>query len=229
MYTYRRRILARSLRHQLVEQIGKEIAGGELPSGSRLDERSLSARFGISRTPAREVLLQLSAAGLVKFVPRRGAVVLSISPEETVGMIEVLVALEGEAAALATRRMEASERESLARDYAERTADIANVSPEQYSDINNALHEAIYAGCRNGFLTAEIRKLRVRLAPYLRSNFVTRSRLPSSHQEHLAIVAAIVACDEQAAERAMRNHLLNGGNLFADMFAKSGWQKSVNP
>ena len=102
-----------SLRHQLVEQLGKEIEAGELPSGSRLDERSLSKRFGISRTPAREVLLQLSAAGLVKFVPRHGAVVLSVSPEETVSMLEVLVALEGEAAALATRRMEVFERESF--------------------------------------------------------------------------------------------------------------------
>jgi DNA-binding GntR family transcriptional regulator len=216
-----------SLRHQLVEQLGKEIEAGELPSGSRLDERSLSKRFGISRTPAREVLLQLSAAGLVKFVPRHGAVVLSVSPEETVSMLEVLVALEGEAAALATRRMEVFEREKLSRDYAERTADIANISMPQYSEINNALHEAIYAGCRNGFLTAEIRKLRVRLAPYLRSNFVTRSRLRSSHEEHQALVSAISACDEHAAERAMRNHLLNGGNLFADMFAKSGWQNSV--
>jgi DNA-binding GntR family transcriptional regulator len=221
--------MARSLRNQLVEQLWKEIEGGELPSGSRLDERSIGERFGISRTPAREVLLQLSAAGLVKFVPRRGAVVLSISPEETVAMIEVLVALEGEAAALATRRMETSEREKLARDYAERTEDIASVSVEQYSEINNALHEAIYAGCRNGFLTGEIRKLRARLAPFLRSNFVARARLRSSHEEHQAIVSAIVACDEQAAERAMRNHLLNGGNLFADMFARSGWQKPVNP
>jgi DNA-binding GntR family transcriptional regulator len=221
--------MARSLRHQLVEQLGKEIEGGELPSGSRLDERSISARFGISRTPAREVLLQLSAAGLVKFVPRRGAVVLSTSPEETVAMVEVLVALEGEAAALATRRMETSEREKLVRDYAERTEDIANMSMEQYSEINNALHEAIYVGCRNRFLTAEIRKLRARLAPFLRSNFVTRARLRSSHEEHQTIVSAIAACDEQAAEDAMRNHLLNGGNLLADMFARSEWQKSVSP
>jgi DNA-binding GntR family transcriptional regulator len=219
--------MARSLRKELVAQLLKEIEDGELPSGSRLDERSISERFGISRTPAREVLLQLSAAGLVRFESRRGAVVLSTSPEETVAMVEVLVALEGEAAALAARRMETTEREKLARDYAEQTGDIAHVSPEQYSDINNALHEAIYAGCRNAYLAAEIRKLRVRLAPYLRSSFVTRARLPSSHEEHQAVVSAILACDEQAAERAMRNHLLNGGNLFADMFAKSGWQKSA--
>lgn len=217
--------MARSLRHQLVEQLGKEIEDGELPSGSRLDERGLSQRFGISRTPAREVLLQLSVAGLVKLVPRRGAVVLSNSPEETIAMVEVLVAMEGEAAALAARRMVAAEREKLARDHAEQAKRIAGASAEQYSEINNALHETIYAGCRNGYLTAEIRKLRGRLAPYLRSSFVTRARLHHAHEEQKAVVTAILEGDEQAAERAMRDHLLHGGNLFADMFARPGWQK----
>jgi DNA-binding GntR family transcriptional regulator len=218
--------MANSLRHQLVEQLGQEIETGQLPPGSRLDERSIGERFGISRTPAREVLLQLSAAGLVQFVPRRGAIVLSMSPQEIVSMVEVLVALEGEAASLAARRMEASEREDMARQYARGTEAIDTMSTEDYSAINTALHEAIYAGCRNAFLTAEIRRLRVRLAPYLRSSFVARGRLRSSHDEHQSILAAILACNEEAAELAMRMHLLNGGNLFADMFAKFSGQKS---
>jgi DNA-binding GntR family transcriptional regulator len=218
--------MAGPLRHQLVEQLEQEIETGQLPPGSRLDERSIGERFGISRTPAREVLLQLSAAGLVQFVPRRGAIVLGVSPQEIVSMIEVLVALEGEAASLAARRMEASERQDMARQYARGTDAIDTISTEDYSAVNTALHEAIYAGCRNAFLTAEIRRLRVRVSPYLRSSFVARGRLRSSHDEHQSIVAAILACEEDAAELAMRMHLLNGGNLFADMFAKLNGQKS---
>ena len=213
--------MARSLRSQLVEQIWQEIEAGRLPPGSRLDERSLGERFGISRTPAREVLLELSTAGLVRFVPRRGAVVLSISPQETVSMVEVLVALEGEAAALAARRMSGADREAFARGYAERTREIATLPLENYSEINASFHDAIYAGCQNEFLTGEIRKLRVRLAPYLHSSFVERGRLRSSHEEHLAVLSAIVAADPESARAAMRNHILNGGNLLADIFARS--------
>jgi len=208
-----------SLRHQLVQQLGSEIIAGALQPGSHIDERSIGERFGISRTPAREVLLELSAAGLVRFVPRRGAVVVSMTPQEIVSMVEVLVALEGEAAALATRRMDASEREEIARNYAAGTARVDEISVESYSAVNLALHEAIYVGCRNNFLASEIKRLRGRLSPHLRSSFVARGRLRSSHAEHQVVLAAIGAYDERAAELAMREHLLNGGRLFADVLA----------
>jgi DNA-binding GntR family transcriptional regulator len=208
------------LRDRILEQLGDEIAAGALAPGTQLNERSLGERFGISRTPAREVLLQLSSAGLVRFLPRRGAVVLTLEPKEIVSMVEVLIALEGEAAALATRRMEADERREMAESYARAASAIERLSTEEYSKANVLFHNAIYAGCRNQFLTDEIRKLRLRLAPYLRHSFVRQGRLRSSHSEHQAILAAIEHCDDAAAEAAMRLHLLNGGNLFADMLSK---------
>src|SRR3546814_16669381 len=79
----------------------------------RSDERALSDRFEVSRTPAREAILQLAAAGLVRTTPRRGAVVTGISAEEAVNMMETLAALEAEAAMLAARRMPPSERDAL--------------------------------------------------------------------------------------------------------------------
>ncbi|MEI6195494.1 MAG: GntR family transcriptional regulator, partial [Verrucomicrobiota bacterium] len=55
------------------------IAEGEFPPGAALDEQALADRYGVSRTPVREALRQLSVAGLVEIRPRRGAVVAHIS------------------------------------------------------------------------------------------------------------------------------------------------------
>jgi DNA-binding GntR family transcriptional regulator len=154
--------MARPLRDQAAELLGQEIAAGKLPPGSRLNERDIAMRFGMSRTPAREVLLQLSSAGLVRIEPRQGAVVLNLSAQEIVSMVEILVALEGEAVGLATRRMEPQERREIAETYRLATAGVERMSSEGYSEANRRFHQAIYVGSRNPLLTAEIKKLRIR-------------------------------------------------------------------
>jgi len=47
----------------------------DLTQGSDLDETSVSAHYGLSRTPLREVFQRLSGAGYLSIEPNRGAVV----------------------------------------------------------------------------------------------------------------------------------------------------------
>jgi DNA-binding GntR family transcriptional regulator len=47
----------------LREKIEEQIATGDLPPGSTLDEAALVEAHGVSRTPVREALIQLAAEG----------------------------------------------------------------------------------------------------------------------------------------------------------------------
>ena len=64
---------------QLLEQA---IFSGELAPGEKLDELELAARFNVSRTPIREALRHLSAAGLVETRSRQPAQVAQLSPKK---------------------------------------------------------------------------------------------------------------------------------------------------
>jgi len=75
---------------QLREAIEEKIAIGEFPPGKRLDEAELLARFGVSRTPLREALIQLDSLGLVEIRPRRGVYVAAVSPQRLIEMFEVM-------------------------------------------------------------------------------------------------------------------------------------------
>src|SRR5262245_60347995 len=79
----------------------------------RLDERALSARFGVSRTPLREALAQLDQEGLVKIVARRGVYIVRKTKAEILEMITVWAALESMAARLATKEASDAELSSL--------------------------------------------------------------------------------------------------------------------
>ena len=68
------------------------------PEPVMLDERALSERLGVSRTPIREAIAMLEQDGFVKTVPRRGIVVVRRTKSEIVDMIRAWAALESMAA-----------------------------------------------------------------------------------------------------------------------------------
>lgn len=72
------------------------------PDPVMLDERALSERLGVSRTPIREAIAMLEQDGFVKTVPRRGIVVVRKTKVEIVDMIRAWAALESMAARLIT-------------------------------------------------------------------------------------------------------------------------------
>ena len=54
------------------ERLRDSILEGHLKPGEMLNEATLAKELGISRTPLREALLELSVQGLIKILPRKG-------------------------------------------------------------------------------------------------------------------------------------------------------------
>jgi DNA-binding GntR family transcriptional regulator len=203
----------------LRREIEDDIEHGRLSPGDRLDEQTLAERFEVSRTPAREALLQLAAAGIVRLVPRQGAVVSSVSPQLAIGMVEVLTALEAEAAGLAARRMSSTEKAQLAKLHLASQAAVKRLDSPAYIKNNAAFHAAIYQGSRNEFLAEQIRATRLRMRFYHRSSLYQPARLKASFQEHARVTEAIKNGDDALAQHLMREHILFGGRVFADLIA----------
>ncbi|MBX9593152.1 MAG: GntR family transcriptional regulator, partial [Roseomonas sp.] len=80
------------------------ILEGLLPPGHEAVEQAIADQLGMSRTPVHEAVLRLQHEGMVRILPRRGVMVLPIDPEDLRQTYQVLIALEGEAAALLAAR-----------------------------------------------------------------------------------------------------------------------------
>lgn len=202
---------------RLREQIEEQIATGNLAPGKALDEAALAERFGVSRTPVREALIQLGAEGLVEIRPRRGAVVASVGPARLLEMFEVMSELEAMCARLAARRMTDREREALVAAH-DACAD-ARADPDAYFYCNERFHAAIYAGSHNGFLAEQATQLHRRLRPYRRLQLRVRDRTARSFAEHAEVVRAILAADAAGAAQALREHVAVQGERFGDLLA----------
>ena len=203
----------------LREQLEQDIVTGTLRPGERLDEQSLAARFGVSRTPIREALMQLATAGLVTLQPRRGAFVASLSLKEIIERFEVMAALEGACGALAARRITDEERRELLEAHEACAREASGGSSDAYYYANERFHHILYAACHNAFLAEQARQLHERLKPYRRLQLRARSRVAGSLAEHQGIVDAILAGDGDKADQLLKGHILIQGERLGDFIA----------
>ncbi len=193
---------------QIQQTIGDDIVHGRLAPGTALDETSIAAAFGVSRTPIREAIRQLEAIGLVEARARRGAVVANLSDRQLDEMFAVMAELEALTARWSAIAMTAAERRHLLTLQEEGARLVSAGNREAYVDFNNRFHEAIYRGAHNDFLATLALSVRTRCAPFRRAQFETLGRLAKSHAEHDAVVTAIQRGDADAAATEMRAHII---------------------
>lgn len=214
-------LISQPLSEQLREHIEERIVRGQYAPGTKLDEAELAASFNVSRTPIREALIQLSAAGLVETRPRRGAVVAEISPSRLAEMFEVMAELEAACARRAALYATEDEVSKLASAHEACRSALQADDPDRYYRRNEDFHRALYAISHNGFLAEQSNLMQRRLRAYRRLQLRMPNRMASSFDEHAAVVAAIRAGDADLAPDLIRAHVNIQNYQFADLFSKS--------
>jgi len=199
--------LAPTLAEKLATAIADGILNGTLRPGVRLDEIGLAQQHGVSRTPVREALRQLTTSGLIDMRPRKGAVVSRATPAEIESLFVAMAEMEATCARLAAMSMTPLERRRLQARHEAMIELSAKADPEAYSDANVAFHLAIYAGAHNEPIADYTRGLRRRVGPFRRAQFQVEGRLTRSTEEHGAVVMAILAGDARGAHAAMLHHV----------------------
>ena len=192
---------------EIHKAITDDIVHGRRAPGTALDETLLAREFAVSRTPIREAIRQLETTGLVEARPHRGAVVCDVPPERLDDMFAVMVELEAFCARLAAAAMTAEERAALRAMHDASAGLVRDGQRDAYVGMNDAFHDAIYDGARNGFLAETTRHVRLRLSPFRHLQFEGAGRTARSFDEHEGIVAAIERRDAAASEAEMRVHL----------------------
>ena len=201
------------------EILENEIISGDLQPGDRLDEPQLTRRFGASRTPVREALVELASIGLVEMPPHRSAIVAEVSVHQVIQMYEVLAELEGLCARLAARRMTEDERQYFQAIHMEIGELIENGDRNAFPSLNKEFHDLIHLGAHNEILQSQIDGLNKRLAPYRRIFHDEPHDLSIPYAEHQNVVTAILSRDEDRADQIFKDHTALRGDSITDFIA----------
>jgi DNA-binding GntR family transcriptional regulator len=179
-----------------------------LPPGTVLREEELMAELGIGRTPLREAVKRLALENFLAVQPRRGTYVTEVDAAEIIHITEVRAELEGYAAELAARRMDAGARraaESLLGQI-ERLA--RGDDQEALMRLDGRIHEFIWQASGNPYLVDTLERY---FSLSLRIWYVVLDRVPGlGHAVHdqTDLLRALTARDGQRARMIMREHVL---------------------
>jgi DNA-binding GntR family transcriptional regulator len=204
------KLINRPLYEDVADRLREQIFGKQLMPGSWLDEQSLAAQFGISRTPMREAIKALASEGLVTIKMNRGAYVTEVTRNDLAQIFTVLSLLEGQAAKETANKATEDELNLLDHLHHRLETAAADRDIEQFFEINTKFHELIQEIAGNRWMNGVIDDLRKVLKLHRKDSLTSTGRLQSSLIEHREILKAILKRDELAAEAAMRKHFAHG-------------------
>lgn len=191
------------------------ILQGRLAPSARLVELDLATAFGVSRTPIREALKRLSAEGLVAPDGVRGLVVRGLRFEEVEEVYAVREALDGLATRLAVRRISPGDRERLHVLLERMRQDLLERDGRASVRDDLRFHETIYGAAHNRFLLSVFRHISDYVQLISGALLIDDKRNRQVVREHDRIVRALDSGDEEAAERAAREHVAGTCTTFA--------------
>ena len=186
-----------------------------------LSEGDIARETGVSRTPVREALLRLESDGMVRLLPKRGALVLPVTAKEWSDVIATRLLIEnhcttsaitagrGHAVALALATpLAALPAAAAAGDIAGYTAADREFHATIVAADGNTILIKVYAGLRD-------RQLRMGAATMRTADGTPDSvRMAITIADHEAIAAAIGAADLALAQRLTDEHLANADRML---------------
>jgi DNA-binding GntR family transcriptional regulator len=198
---------------------------GRFNPGDVIEEAALMEAHGVSRTPVREAFIQLEAAGLIRRLPRKGAVVFKPTLEEFLAILEVHAKLEGQAAGLAARRLSPAHAAALERAVAAcetHAAQSPDADPNGYYQLNMRFHEVVALASGNPFLVEMIKTNARKLMAYYRARYRYPGSIAASAADHRRIAGLITEHRREEAEAAMQTHVAFDQVTVMDLLAAVG-------
>ena len=165
------------------------IISNELHARERIDEKIITEKFQISRTPVREAINRLAGEGFITIDQHRDAHVTELSLSNLQEIAQVLGPLDGHALSGILDRLRPNDLTGLEKMTAKLEKYLQEDNPNKFYLTNFAIHEKLWSFLPSGFLH-------------------TTLKIGASHMQRYCMNAEIPHSHEKVLKHSYKNHLL---------------------
>jgi DNA-binding GntR family transcriptional regulator len=208
-----------NLREQVLDQVRSEIVSGRTSPGAVYSVPSLSQELGVSTTPVREALLELTRSGLLVAMRNRGFRVAALSSDALNDLFTMRDLMERYALeTLARQGVKDSAKLTM---LADRVADAVQKSDvSAYLLTDRAFHSELVGQVGNPLLTKMVLQLRDDMRLYGIESPEGLKRQKASVKEHYQLIDLAERQEIEKGGALMSQHILSWKPLFEKALAK---------
>lgn len=210
----------RSVVTQVRDRLRGDITSGRLTTGTLYSVNVIATELGVSRTPVREALLQLSELGLIEVHRNRGFTVASVSQAELFEIFQLRLAIETAAARRAAHRGETG---TMAEHMTAMETAAQAEDRRAFMEADRAFHDALLELATNKRARDAVSVARDAIfsrGVSASGKERTWSDLVAEHQE---LLEAVTQADPARAAVAMSRHLVNTADALATQTTGPGF------
>jgi DNA-binding GntR family transcriptional regulator len=206
----------RNLREEITETLRGAVISGELKPGVVYSAPSLAEQFGVSPTPVREAMLDLTKEGLVEIARNKGFRVTHLSAAELDEITELRMLIEVPVIRRITEAGVAPEDVRRLRPLAEAIEDAARRGDFiAHVTVDMDFHLGLLELGGNARLVETVRALRTSSRISGLRTLTEGDALFDSSHEHTELLDAVESGDADAAEAVMRRHIGHVRGIWA--------------
>ena len=190
--------MSRLIKDECYADLMHRILSTTLAPGSDLDEASLAAHYGMSRTPLREVLQRLAGVGYIAIAQNKGAKVASMDIATMRVFFQTAPLIYANIGRLAAENRTGAQLEVLKDAQLEFSAATSAQDPNRAALANHSFHQTIGAMAGNPYLLTALERLLIdhtRLSQtfYRPASPAESVLVVKAVEQHDAMIAAIEA------------------------------------
>lgn len=213
---------SRTIKEQVYEVLKGEIISGKLKPGTKLAEQNIANRLGVSRSPVREAIKQLSGDGLVDNPPNRGAFVKKLSKKEQLDIYDIRMMFECYAAERAADNITEKDIRQFRR---MRDEILRSVERQDYMaclNIDMRLHSAIVRLGGNELITGTFETFSAMLNNCLLASLSISLEEGGPQNDHLIMIDALTQRDTDSLVSIVKHHINMGKSHVWRDFQSAG-------
>lgn len=210
----------KSLKEKAYDILKELILTGRLEQGKLHNEKRLAEVLGVSRTPVREALLELSREGMVSFVPSKGVKVRKITTKQVKEVFELRRIIEGHIIKSITKQLSPTDLKKIAKILSRQDRSASKDEEVTFIEMDKEFHLFMAAKTGNEQIETILQNLRDQIHLMGIRAIKDSSRSQQVLKEHQRIFSALRKRDAKRSHEELMRHLNNTEEILIDILAK---------